>query len=648
MIVKIHFAIARRFRFAGCLFSLALCLGQARAAETAAPESHAEFFDRTLGALMEREEIPGLAAVLVQGDRVAFQAGYGWADTGRKTPVLADQTIFPLGSISKVMTTVAVLQLVEHGTLDLDADIGRYLGPGRVDDRFPQPVTVRNLLTHTDGFDVRWLFGGAARVPEKVRPLPQVLAHLPPRIVPPGELYIYSDVGMTLAGYLVERASREPFAEYMERHVFQPLGMEHTTFRSTREFYARDRATGYDYDSDGRLRAVSITYPQAVPAAGATAPVTDIAALIRALLGSHATGRNPVLGEKWVKEMWREQFTQNPAVPGTSFGLYESYYRGHHALMHGGLSPGFTSFLLLLPDEGAGLFVAANRFDLTGVFEHDLMEETIDHLAPQRGHARAPGPPPRRAAAPTTRRGALDGLYRCDQYSRYSSDKLVVLAGLADEIEVKTRPDGRLLFQPAGTVWRPEGANVFRNERTDERVAFQTDARGRGLRIVGSAQFMSYSRVGWFARVGAQFAIVSVLLGLAAAGAAMALWMFFCGPIPFDRRDAVLSCLPRLLALMLALTAIGYIAALAFSAARLDFATAGFAEPRGLRELRYAPIIFGLMAVAQIALAVRAFRRGTRLRPELLAYALAGFAVLLLLPLLGYWNLLPPPFSASA
>ncbi|MBL6853578.1 MAG: beta-lactamase family protein, partial [Alphaproteobacteria bacterium] len=164
-------------------------------------------------------DVAGVVVVAVKDGHVLFQKGYGFADMARRTPVDPEKTLFRPGSVSKLFTWTAVMQLADAGKIDLDADINRYLD-FTIPAAFGKPVTMRNLMTHTAGFDetYRSLLIGDPRV---LAPLRQVVMEdIPARSYPPGEVPAYSNYGATLAGYIVARVSGEKFEDYIQRHIF--------------------------------------------------------------------------------------------------------------------------------------------------------------------------------------------------------------------------------------------------------------------------------------------------------------------------------------------------------------------------------------------------------------------------------------------
>jgi CubicO group peptidase (beta-lactamase class C family) len=188
------------------------------------------WLDGALPGAMRAGGIAGGVVVVVKEGSVLLAKGYGLADVATRRLVDPDRTLFRPGSISKLFTTVAVMQLVQSGRVALDRDVNEYLDFS-IPPAFRRPVTVRDLLRHTAGFDetIRGLvFFDSTRI----EPLADyVRANLPARVYPPGEVPAYSNYGMALAGYVVQRVSDQTFEDYVARHVFGPLGMARASFR---------------------------------------------------------------------------------------------------------------------------------------------------------------------------------------------------------------------------------------------------------------------------------------------------------------------------------------------------------------------------------------------------------------------------------
>ncbi|MGE5109363.1 MAG: serine hydrolase domain-containing protein, partial [Acidobacteriaceae bacterium] len=188
------------------------------------------FLDGLMPLQLQREDIAGAVVLVVKDGKVLFAKGYGYSDVAKKTPVTPDGTLFRPGSVSKLFTWTSVMQLVEQGKLDLDRDVNDYLD-FKIPPRNGKPITLRNIMTHTSGMEeaVQQLF-----IPDTKDLVPldvYLKEHLPKRIFAPATLPAYSNYATTLAGYIVQRVSGQPFDDYVEQHIFNPLKMEHTTFR---------------------------------------------------------------------------------------------------------------------------------------------------------------------------------------------------------------------------------------------------------------------------------------------------------------------------------------------------------------------------------------------------------------------------------
>ena len=177
-----------------------------------------------------RGGIPGAVVVVVKDGQILTQKGYGFSDVAKRTPVDPATTLFRPGSVSKLVTWTAVMQLVEQGKLDLDADINKYLDfpvPGRDG----KAITMRHIMTHTTGMEeiVRGLITSETK--DALALDAYLKRWVPTRIFAPGETPAYSNYATTLAGYIVQRVSGQSFDDYVDQHIFAPLDMKHSSFR---------------------------------------------------------------------------------------------------------------------------------------------------------------------------------------------------------------------------------------------------------------------------------------------------------------------------------------------------------------------------------------------------------------------------------
>jgi CubicO group peptidase (beta-lactamase class C family) len=189
------------------------------------------FLDGFIPLQLQRDDVAGATIAITQNGQPLVLKGYGYADWKKKTPVDPVTTTFRPGSISKLFTYVSMMQLVEQGKLDLDTDVSHYLdftiNPGP-DGIGSAPITLRNLATHTGGFEESLHdFGSdkSGKLPYGLRDY--LLRNQPHRFAAPGKALAYSNYGIAMIGYIVQRVSGEPFADYVQHHIFTPLGMTH-------------------------------------------------------------------------------------------------------------------------------------------------------------------------------------------------------------------------------------------------------------------------------------------------------------------------------------------------------------------------------------------------------------------------------------
>ena len=306
---------------------------------------------------IRRGDIAGAVVVVVKDGRVLFEKGYGFADIASGTPADPEKTAFRLGSTSKLMTWTAVMQLVEEGKLDLDRDVNAYLD-FNIPPRSGQPVTLRALMTHSAGFEDTSkdiMSPDRASMPSLEA---YVKTHLPTRIFAPGERVAYSNYSATLAGYIVQRVSGERFEDYIARHIFQPLGMAHSTFAQPVPA-SFNLATGY-------LRASVGPYPFEylgdTPAGALTSTADDMARFMIAHLECGGTGSARILQPDTAALMHRPAFQPVPPLHGVSLGFYDEDRNGHRIIGHGGDTIAFHAGLHLMPDDGVGLFYVMNSW----------------------------------------------------------------------------------------------------------------------------------------------------------------------------------------------------------------------------------------------------------------------------------------------
>jgi CubicO group peptidase (beta-lactamase class C family) len=308
-------------------------------------------------------DIAGAVVVVVKDGQVLLEKGYGFADYEKRDPVDPKTTLFRWGSISKLFTWTAVMQLVEQGKIDLDADVNQYLD-FKIPPRDGKPVTMRNIMTHTGGFEER-LTGLIGVEADGVQPLDKfVKAYIPARIFAPGETPAYSNFATAVAGYIVSRVSGVPFDDYIDKHLFEPLDMQKSTFRQpVPESFKSNLAHGYQVAS---LPAKSFEIVGPAPAGSLSASGDDMAHFMIAHLKNGQYGSNQILKPETALKMHDTALTILPQVNRMMLGFYENNYNGHRVIAHGGDTQWFHSDLQLFINDGVGLLVSVNSVGKEG------------------------------------------------------------------------------------------------------------------------------------------------------------------------------------------------------------------------------------------------------------------------------------------
>lgn len=314
------------------------------------------FLDGLVPLQIKEDDIAGVTISVVKDGKLLFAKGYGYADVEKKKPVSAQETLFRPGSISKLFTWTAVMQLFEQGKLDLDRDVNEYLDY-KIPDAFDKPITLKHILTHTPGFEeqIKDLFLVDSTKPN----LGQYLkTHIPGRIYPPGTVPAYSNYATAVAGYIVERVSGRPFDEYVTENILKPLNMTRSTFAQPLPAeLAPLMSNGYRLGSDapGPFEVIN-----AFPAGSLSSTATDMAQFMMAHLAEGQLGSAQILKPETARLMHSRLFALDDAANAMCYGFYEESRNGHRIIGHGGDTIYFHSDLHLVLDQKLGFFVSYN------------------------------------------------------------------------------------------------------------------------------------------------------------------------------------------------------------------------------------------------------------------------------------------------
>ncbi|ALE72298.1 hypothetical protein AD006_10205 [Pseudonocardia sp. EC080610-09] len=443
------------------------------------PADVSAWLDGMVPAALDRTGIAGAAVTVVRDGEVVAAGGYGVAgDDG--APVDPAATLFRVGSVSKVATAVAVLQQVEQGRIDLDADVRRYLDfPLPL--RFEPPVTMRHLLTHTAGFEER--VRGMIVFDGDPGPVRDTVATDPPeQVFAPGTTPAYSNYGYSLAGHVVERVTGEPFAQYVQHAVLDRAGMTSSTF--TQPLPPRLAGRVADGYAAAGTPAIGFESFRDVPAGALTAPATDLARFASSLLG---TG-TPLLAPQTLALMQRPALdagTLGPLAEGPrmTLGLFDEGRDGRTVLGHGGDTTAFHSHLQLHPEQRVGVFVTLNGTGRAPADSLQLRSALLDGFTDR--YVPAPATVPAETTGPAEpgpgaaeRAAAVAGRY---ESARSPFSTFLDVLNLMGQTRASAGPDGTLVLSPGVArtepvvyreirpwVWQEAGGEQVVSARTED------------------------------------------------------------------------------------------------------------------------------------------------------------------------------------
>jgi CubicO group peptidase (beta-lactamase class C family) len=446
------------------------------------------FLDGFMPMQLERENIAGAVVLVLKDGKVLAAKGYGYSDVEKKSPVSVDAALFRPGSISKLFTWTAVMQLVEQGKLDLDKDINSYLD-FKIPPTFPQPITLRQLMTHTPGFEeqVKDLINSEGMPMATLRQ--HLVDHMPERIFPPGTTPAYSNYGAALAGYIVERVSGKPFNTYVDENIFKPLGMTRSTFVQPLPADLKPlMSRGY---SKGTGKAKPFELVEEAPAGALSATAADLARFMIAHLQDGQFESATILRPETARLMHSRQFGLVPALNGMCLGFYEESRNGHRIIGHGGDTVYFHSDMHLVLDAGVGFFVSYNSRGKGELSPRTaLWHHFLDRYFPYTPPAATP------SATAAADASMVAGHYEA---SRRSQTNFLKVANMLNQVNVTAEAGGKLKLDTAKDfngelkTFQSIGPLLYRAENGQDLIAFRRDERGR-LQLVPNFPAMVFQR----------------------------------------------------------------------------------------------------------------------------------------------------------
>jgi CubicO group peptidase (beta-lactamase class C family) len=452
----------------------------------------AAFFDGLVPLQMERSDVAGATVLVMKDGQELLKKGYGYSDVTKKASVDPDTTMFRLASISKLFTWVSVMQLAEQGKLDIDADVNNYLD-FKIAPAFGKPVTLRNLMTHTGGFE-EVVHDILIVDPKKTASLRDFLINNQPRrMYPPGEIPAYSNYGVGLAGYIVQRVSLEPFEQYVSEHIFLPLGMKHSSFNEpmTAEL-ARYVSDGYRATTE--KPAIGFEIFQPAPAGGVSSTAGDMEKFALALLNGGEFDGHRILKTETRDAMWTRQFDTSDALPPMCMGFYQTWRNDLRFIGHDGDLVAFHSMFLMEPTQKLIVFVSYNSAGSASRNRAELLDGFADRYYP--AYTALPF-----QTFPVNQLKDIAGNYQATR--RADSTKLAI-SNPASQGVATVDKDGVLTLDLAKDLrghtrkWKPVGKDLWQAEDDQPRIFAIRDSSGKIVRLAVNFPGVQYQRVPWY------------------------------------------------------------------------------------------------------------------------------------------------------
>lgn len=476
------------------------------------------FFDNTMNSKLEKYHIPNATVSVVKDGEIVYQKGFGLADIENNIPVDADTTLFRIGSTSKLIIWTAVMQLVEAGKLDLNADVNTYLDfkiPPQLDKSLKKtatgPITMTHLMTHTPGFEdyPDMLFRLSA---DQLLPLDEYIkSYLPARVFPAGEVAAYSNYGTALAGYIVERVSGLPFSEYVETNIFTPLNMKNSTYRQPPALGSSACVAKPYRFINGSYAEGGFEYLLPEPAGSMSATASDMANFMIAHLSGGSYNGRRILKEETLQEMHTQHFTHDPALGGMTLGFMEGDFNDKHVLFHSGSTMLYNTCLYLIPEVNTGIFISYSGGN--HLIHSEVFQEFMDYYYPI--NAQTKGVP---SEGSKERAKKFIGEYQMNRRSITTDEKINSILG-GGIITVDVNEEGYLLVTNVGETnefieVEPGVYQNLREGRTQDyfgpfhKIIFKTDPFGRIMLTTDGP--MTYSKASFYSTMG--FTALAVII----------------------------------------------------------------------------------------------------------------------------------------
>ena len=573
------------------------------------------FVDATVPTLMERGHVPGVAIAIVHEGRIVMLRGYGQARLDGAAPVDASRTLFRIGSVSKVLTAAAAVQLADMGMVDLRRDIRAYVP----DIPLRYGATIHQLLTHTAGLDER-------------------SAGTPTQVFRPGSAYSYSNSNYALAGLVVERVSGLAYEQYMAERIFSPLRMTATTAHQPPEpNLAKDLARGYHWTGSSH-EPLPYRFTESPPGSVRDGPsgaisttAADMGRFMMALLSDGSVEGGRILSPEFTEILLAPQYTPDPRIPPRAYASLYWFTHGLQLLHHDGTLGDQLGVLVLAPVDRFGIFVASNSPDDGSQVGNLILDPLLTYLV---GPSTPTPSPPSPVPNALRRARRFSGTYRDYRHHRNDISRIWSLMPIIQS-RVTVEPDGAIRWK--GHRWLEVEPMIFRGmDRPDynadgpDYIIFRLNGRGDVTDL--HAWGATYERIGWMQQASFHLALLaSCAITFLAYGLPRGFREISHRTVPNEGR------LARRCAIFVALANLMFVGGLAAFFRRLGSSTS---FPLPVVLWLALPLASGPVTALLLVFAANAWREGWWTRAERLAFTTFVAMAAAFMIFLNHWKLL--------
>lgn len=437
-------------------------------------------FDEFMKEDMEKYHVPGVTLSVVKEGKLYFKKGYGYSDLENKISVNPDETLFRIGSVTKLFTGTALMQLYENGKIDLNDEVNKHLVDFKIKYYNEKPITVEHLLTHTGGFDERVINVISNDINAELPDLGEFLKkNMPKAVREPGKIMQYSNHGMTLLGHIVENVSDKRIDQYIEQEIFNKLDMKNSKYYFINDLIGK-ASKGYTFSKEqfAERNPIRVTTH---PAGSILSTADDMSKF----LIEHLEG-GEILKKDTLENMQQTHFSHYDEMLGNAYGYYEVMRGNNKIVEHGGNTPAFASLLSFYPEKKLGFFISCNSNEGGTQLREDFANRFYEYFL---------GKMSTREEISNLERKEIDIKDYIGEYASVRITKkspLKILRPLMGRVTIKRIDDNNIAVKQNSeeVVYSKIQENFFINKVDNSYLTFEKDSEGRVYLIKESEAMM--------------------------------------------------------------------------------------------------------------------------------------------------------------